>query len=117
MTVRRSKRIYLSAYHIQAVALFVRQAQAIEVEHAGITAFSPNHRGYVLASIFSSVAFLEATINELFADAYDQHLQRLNGLDHHSIALMAKRYSSHGTLCNTGKVRHCLNLGPEGTHG
>ena len=93
MAVRLSKRTYFSAHHIQAAALFARQAQAIEVAHAGTTAFSPDHRGYVLASVFSSVAFLEATINELFTDAHDRHLQRLNGLDHHSINLMADMWA------------------------
>ena len=95
MAVRLSKRTYFSAHHIQAAALFARQAQSIEVERVGTTAFSADHRGYVLASVFSSVAFREATINELFADAYDRHLQRLNGLDHHTTALMADMWK-HG---------------------
>jgi len=95
MVVRLSKRTYFSAHHIQAAALFARHAQAIEAERAGTTAFSADHRGYVLAAIFSSVAFLEATINELFADAYNRHLQRLNGLDHYTITLMADMWK-HG---------------------
>jgi hypothetical protein len=46
-----------------------------QIEEAGgrIPRFDPDHRAYVVSSILASVAFLEAMINELYQDAYDNH--------------------------------------------
>ena len=48
-------------------------AGELEEALAGGTPFSIEHHGYVLSSIITSVAFLEAMINELFQDAADDH--------------------------------------------
>ncbi len=63
--------------HIQSSALFSRYAQKIELDYDG--KFSDEliaqHRAYVTAAIFSSVAFLEAQINEFFTGVNDVHLK------------------------------------------
>jgi len=70
-----STRAYFSVYHIETAALFARQAKAVEVARAGTTRFSLDQWGYVVGSVLSSVAFLEAAINELFADTSDGRLR------------------------------------------
>lgn len=71
-------RVYLSHYHIRTAACFARQSAAIEREHSGKTwatiydsGLFAEHRACVTGAIFAAVAFLEATINELFADTLD----------------------------------------------
>jgi hypothetical protein len=93
MSLQLHKRTYYSAHHIQAACLFAKQARTIEVERAGTTEFSPEHRASILASIFFSVAFLEASVNELFTDAYDGHLRRLEGLKDEAVELMRDMWS------------------------
>ena len=68
-------RQYLSHSHILAAAYFARQSARIEREHGSKGWIEVNksgafiqHRAYVMGAIFSAVAFLEATINELFLD-------------------------------------------------
>jgi len=67
-----SYRAYFSAIHIQAAALFAMQAKAIEVARADTAKSATDHEAYVVGAVLSSVAFLEAAINELFADASDR---------------------------------------------
>jgi hypothetical protein len=66
-------RHYFSLQHIQSAALFTRQCYQIEKNYDG--AFSndliADHRSYVTGAIFAAASFLEATINELFADTLD----------------------------------------------
>ena len=47
--------------------------------------FNLEHRIYVINSVLSAVAFLEAAINELFQDAYDEHQIYINGFASHVI--------------------------------
>jgi hypothetical protein len=64
-----------SVRYIQAAALFCRLAYAIEKEHGAKKSVAPEpvlmHEAFVLNSILSAVAFLEATVNELYSDAAD----------------------------------------------
>ena len=82
---------YLSKHHIQAAARFARLSASLERAHKGKS--SPNlfveHRAYVLGSVLTAVAFLEATINELFAKAADG---RLDGLSPEATAGLAERW-------------------------
>ncbi len=59
-----------SPHHIQSAALLARAAYPLEAtrEYSN-ERIVVEHRAYVTASIFASVAFLEAAINELFAEA------------------------------------------------
>jgi hypothetical protein len=74
-TLSLSVRSYYSSHHVQAAALFARSACAIEQHHPGGAwdDAAVDHRAYVTGSVISSVAFLEALINELFLDAAEHH--------------------------------------------
>lgn len=91
-SVGAEHRNYFSTHHIQAAAYFTRQAKAIETERAGSTEFSPEHRSYAMAAVFFAVSFLEAGVNELFADASDGQKERLAGLPEDTIILMAEMW-------------------------
>ena len=80
LSVAMHMRTYLSPYHILTAAFFTRQSAAMERQHLG-TLWSEEfqagpfaeHRAYVVGAVFAAVAFLEATINELFNDALEKH--------------------------------------------
>jgi hypothetical protein len=70
----------MSPFHILAAARFSKLSAVVEREHRDHTWVEVNrsgaffeHRGYVMGAIFMAVAFLEATINELFRDAVDAY--------------------------------------------
>jgi hypothetical protein len=89
-----SSRTYFSIQHIQAAALFARNAYAIEKNYDGVFSgelFS-QHRAYVTASILSSVFFLEAAINELFADTVESNSEIAKKLNQTTIHLMAEMW-------------------------
>jgi hypothetical protein len=101
--------IYFSVIHIETAALFTRQAKAIEVACSntpGIQLASDirgDYQGYVIGAIFSSVAFLEAAINELFADPSDPMFSKISSrskygrlrLPRDTVRLMAEMWQ-HG---------------------
>ncbi len=66
-------RSYYSLQHIQSAALFTRQCYQIESDYDGTPSneLIIEHGSYVIGAIFAAVSFLEATINELFADTVD----------------------------------------------
>src|SRR6266571_3960433 len=66
-------RMYYSQQHIQSAALFARQSYQIEKNYDGVFSSDliADHWSYVTGAIFAAVSFLEATINELFADTVD----------------------------------------------
>ena len=66
-------RFYISSHHHFAASHFLELAREIEESHDGRPIFDIKHRAYVTNSIFSSVAFMEAAINETFQDATDEH--------------------------------------------
>ncbi|MGG2197874.1 hypothetical protein [Paenibacillus validus] len=73
-SVEVKSRTYFSMQHVSAAAYFARRSG--EAENRFVPNMDPfpsdiHHeiRSYVTASIFSSVAFIEATINELLCDA------------------------------------------------
>jgi hypothetical protein len=73
-TISLSTRPYMSTYHLRAADLFCSKSGSIEDEYAGrpweeAGDAKAEHRAYVTGAIFACVAFLEATINELFTDA------------------------------------------------
>jgi hypothetical protein len=85
-------RTNLSVHHIKSGFLFADKAGEIERNYNG--KFNEElffeHRSYVISAVLSSVAFLEATINEIFADSID-HPTNLQGLSNiQLIAQMAK---------------------------
>lgn len=66
-------RTYYSLQHIQSAALFTRQSYQIERDYDETRSneLMIEHRSYVTGAIFAAVSFLEATINEFFADTVD----------------------------------------------
>lgn len=64
-----------SVKYIQSAAFFCRMAWQIEADYDTLRKISADqrlrHEAFVLNAVFSSVAFLEATINELWSDAAD----------------------------------------------
>jgi hypothetical protein len=66
-------RHYFSTHLLWAAFNASAKAGEIEDAHSGESTFDIKHRGYVLSAIVSAAAFLEATVNELFQDAYDEH--------------------------------------------
>src|SRR5437870_5670893 len=72
MRFNLQSRQYYSPRHIKSAAFFTRQCYQLEEGHKQKENISDqiidDHRSYVTGAIFASVSFLEATINELFAD-------------------------------------------------
>lgn len=87
--VTATMRVYYSSYHLWAAKHFAVLALNIENQPAAEARFDIRHRAYVTNSIFSAVAFLEATVNELFQDASDDHESYLKKVDEDSKRLMA----------------------------
>lgn len=73
--VRAVLRAYFSRYHLRAAIYFGKRSEEIEEMGKGPLQgdYSVEHRSFVIAAIMFSVAFLEASINELFRDASDHH--------------------------------------------
>ena len=94
------ERTYLSISHIVAAAHFARIGAALEADESkifiGSGKFSEDwlyeHRACVTASILSSTAFLEATINELYADAFQNFPELQPALDPESLRLLAEKW-------------------------
>jgi len=76
-----SMRAYFSTYHLWAADHFSKMAGKIEDGHEGRPKFNLEHRVYVMNSVLSAAAFLEAAINELYQDAFDNHPSYLGNID------------------------------------
>jgi len=80
-----------------AAAIFARKVFEIEGTHdhqKGLVSGEPYyaHRGYVAGAVFSAVASLEATINELFIDAQHGDPNTFKGADPEFAPLLAERW-------------------------
>lgn len=82
-------RNYFSTHFLLSAKHFISLVANIENRHKGNPIFSIEHRGYVLSSILSSVAFLEAAINELYQDAYDKNMTYIKNLDSNTISILS----------------------------
>lgn len=76
------ERFYFSISHIATASLFAKKSLDIEIinEQGSFLQDLPlqfEHRGYVVSSILQSVAFLEATINEIFSDCAENSFAKL----------------------------------------
>jgi hypothetical protein len=111
MSAKLSVRSNLAAWHIIAAAQFARESAAIESANIGkpFGEFYQNIASCVMGSVLSSVAALEARINELFKDAsttiseqspelnaaiWDVLEQKANILDKYDLALLLKGRST-----------------------
>ncbi len=84
-----SMRMYFSSYHLWAAKHFLEISKQIEESITELPAFDMRHRAFIINSIFSSVAFSEAVINEIFQDALDNHYSYIEPLGRDKIELLA----------------------------
>jgi hypothetical protein len=71
-TVSISIRSHFATHHIAAAGLLAEKSGDIEAHSGTVSEYRlGEHRAYVVSAIFSSVAALEANINELFLSAVD----------------------------------------------
>jgi len=82
-------RVYFSSYHLWAADHLAKLARQIEDTHLRRSRFDIKHRAYVTNSIFSSVAFMESAINELFQDASERYTAYLSSLPEQAVTLLA----------------------------
>jgi hypothetical protein len=82
-------RTYPSAYYHWATQPFARLARDIETAHTGNSTFNVEHRAFVANAVLSAVAFLEASINEIFDDVADRHSGYVDPLTDDCKRLMA----------------------------
>jgi len=68
-----SMRVYYSSYHLAAAIHFNELVAEIENNHIGEPTFDIKHRIYSTNAILSIVAFMEAAINELYQDIFDNY--------------------------------------------
>lgn len=86
-----SIRSYFSTSHLWTASYAAHMAELKEKRGLPEGAFriDPQHRSHVTTAVLSSVAFLEAVINEVFTDAVDgQGGKRLEGIREPKLALM-----------------------------
>lgn len=88
-SIKVSTRAYFSSYHLWAAKEFAVKAKEIEDQYTGNPYFDIRHRVYVMNSILSSAAFIEAAINELFQDAADDHRTHIESLPPMNIAILS----------------------------
>ena len=87
-----SMRVYFSSYYLWAAEHFMRLASNIEGAHQGRSRFDIKHRAYVTGSVFASVTFLEAAINELFKDAADKYESYVGSLNNDVLSKLAVKW-------------------------
>jgi hypothetical protein len=117
--LRIFERTYFSIAHIAAATHFAKLSVSLEADDTRIF-LSPGrfsedwlfeHNAYVTASILSTVAFLEAVINELFSDALDNHwgeIERLNATARRSLAEMWKKVKDDRRVGTLEKYQRAL---------
>lgn len=94
--LRIATRTYFSIQHIQSAALFARQCRAVEEDWSktGDTngLYTPL-AAYAIGAVFNATAFLEAVINELFADSVENQEGHVKGLEAETLALLAHMWT------------------------
>src|SRR5690606_28585880 len=81
---------YYSIQHVQAAAYLTRQAAKVEADLADDTVpEAVALKAYVASALFSSVAFLEALANEIYADAIRPEGGHLSVLDERDRSMIA----------------------------
>jgi hypothetical protein len=80
-----------SKQHLRAAELFAAQARTAETNISSPDEVQrSHHRAYVTAAILSGVAFLEASINELYLSALDKDRTALPSFNDHLFELFAQ---------------------------
>jgi hypothetical protein len=98
-------RTYFSSYHLWAAKKFTEVCGEIEDSLVGKKPFDFEHRAYVTATIISAVAFLEASINEVFQDAFDEQTSYVANLSSETRGLMKDFWGeTEGTRKSTARI-------------
>lgn len=81
-----------SRQHLGAAKHFAKRADEIEVVATQVPDDSllSQHRAYITGAVISTVAALEASINELYLEAQDENPHTMKGLDDTAVALLAQ---------------------------
>ena len=77
-------RTYLSIQHLQSALFFSQECKSLESEHEPDQWLQviDRHQAFVIGTVLSTIAFLEATVNEMFTDASERFSsEHLEGLD------------------------------------
>jgi hypothetical protein len=113
-----STRNYLSAQHLWTARHNAALCRQREVAIAGTRPIDVQHRSYATTAVLMSVAFLEATVNEVFEDATDdRHVgQRVERLEPRVRAMLASFWESvgNGRYSLLGKYQMALLLSGAG---
>jgi hypothetical protein len=91
-----SSRHYIASQHLWAARHQARLCAELEADDDAAP-FDIRHRTFAIGTVLSSVAFLEALVNEIFQDAADSatHISgRIEPLGEHCIALMAEFWNA-----------------------
>jgi hypothetical protein len=88
--IRVWMRNYFAAQHLWTARSFAVKAAAIETGRTVHAVFDIEHRAYVVSSIISAVAFMEAAINELLQDAADEQPPYLSPLPGPTVKALAE---------------------------
>lgn len=89
------KRI-ISKNHLTSARLFAGFAAEVEAKDSLSKADEHAHRAYATGAIVLSVAFLEASINELFLDAVDRNKTSLASMTEQQMALLGRLWDYIG---------------------
>lgn len=96
LTPKITTRHYLASEHLWAA--MESAAECTEIERVLLAASSgpvhPTHRARAVTAVMSSVAFLEALVNEVFQDAADDAPNRLEPLSGQCRALLKEYWST-----------------------
>src|SRR2546428_9608618 len=94
MSLSIRKRTHFSIFHVQSAALLARLGGAMERQYDG--KFSDElyaeHVAYVAGSILATVSFLDATVNEVFADCVEYPDRITSGIGKEATSLMAEMW-------------------------
>lgn len=94
LPVTVSMRVYFSSYHLWAAKHFSKLTAQLEERPGKLPRFDIEHRAFATNTILSSVAFLEAAINELFQDAADGHESYLKTVDSKLVSDVGRAWTS-----------------------
>lgn len=104
-----STRSYFSRHYLIGARHFVELTQSIETARTGGQPFNfQHHRAYAINAILSSVAYMEAAINQVFQDAADGEEYYLRSLSRDSKATMKKLWTNKRRLGLLEKYRLAL---------
>jgi hypothetical protein len=97
-----------SRQHLVGARHLAELASAIEKNGASTEQEKTHHRAYVSGAVIFSVAFLEASINELYLEAIDKNANALSGLTPPQIEILAELWETTEQHSVLGKYQVAL---------